>query len=135
MGKSPNKSALNAPDDDTSHQLLPNAHDAVHHYDPHTEHLISKQTSSALLTLFYYSILMFTLPFAAFFGARHFLFEHTDWTEFAVTSCAVFASVITIYVIIGLYAWHAYREQDVVLPGEGGEAAAAAAADDAKKEK
>lgn len=118
----------------TSQESFQNADDVVTRYDPHTELLISKQTSSALLTLFYYSILMFTLPFASFFGARHFLFEHTDWTEFAVTSCAVFASVITIYVIIGLYAWHAYREQDVVLPSDGSEVAGASV-DDSKKDK
>lgn len=87
-------------------------------YDPHTERLISNQTSSALLYLFFYSILMFTLPFGVFYGTRHLLEEYTDFSIFAITSLSVSASVITVYIVIALYAYHAYHEKDVVLPGE-----------------
>lgn len=88
-------------------------------YDPHTEKMISNQASSALLYLLFYSILMFTLPFGAFYGTRHWLQEHTDFSVFAISSLSASASVITVYIIIALYAYHAYHEKDVVIPGEG----------------
>lgn len=78
-----------------------------------TEQMISKQAASALLTLLFYSILMFTLPFGAFFGTRHVLREHTELSDFAVTSLSVTSSVITVYIIIGLYAYKAYNEEDI----------------------
>lgn len=102
-------------------------------YDPHTERLISKQATSALLYLLFYSILMFTLPFAAFFGAQHVLRDHTDLSEQAITSLSVISSVVTIYIIIALYAMHAYHEKDVVLPDE--KSAFADEADAPNKEK
>lgn len=86
--------------------------------DSNIEKLISKQASSALLSLLFYSILMFTLPFAAFFGIRHFLREHSDLSEFAITSLSVSSSVITVYIIIALYAYKAYNEKEVNLPAE-----------------
>lgn len=117
------KSALNVSDDERSarqrkSQELRESNDEAPSYDPQTERDISKQASSALLLLFFYSVLMFTLPFGAFFGTRYYLFTHTDYSEFAVTSLSVISSVITIYIIIGLYAWQAYREQDVVIPDQ-----------------
>lgn len=117
------KSALNVSDDEASvrqrkSQELHEFNDEAPAFDPKTEREISKQATSALLLLFFYSVLMFTLPFGAFFGTRHYLFTYTDYSEFAATSLAVISSVITIYVIIGLYAWQAYREQDVVIPDQ-----------------
>lgn len=113
MGKHQKKAQLN---DSSDAAVQETSDDTPFQYDPHTEQLISKQTSTALLTLFFFSVLMFTLPFAAFFGTRHYLTDYTDWTDFAVTSVSVIAAVATTYVIIGLYAWRAYREKDVVLP-------------------
>lgn len=84
------------------------------HYDEQTEILISKQAASALLYLLFYSILMFTLPFGAFFGTRHLLKEHTQFSEFTITAFSVASSVITVYIIIGLYAYKAYNEKDVI---------------------
>lgn len=127
MGKSKqkSKSSLNAPLVDAQQKSDEDFDDsnekfsvAAATYDPHTEQLISRQAASALLYLLFYSILMFTLPFGAFFGTRHFLREHTDYTEFTVTALSVISSVIMVYIIIALYAWHAYREKDVVLPGD-----------------
>lgn len=88
--------------------------DETNQYDERTEILISKQATSALLYLLFYSILMFTLPFGAFYGTRYFLREHTDYSDFTITSLSVTSSVITVYIIIGLYAYKAYTEEDVI---------------------
>lgn len=89
-------------------------------YDLHTKKLISNQASSVLLYLLFCSVLMFTRPFGAFYGTRHWLQEHTDFSVFAISSLSASASVITVYYIIkALYAHHAYHEKDVVIPGEG----------------
>lgn len=87
-------------------------------YDPKTEKLIWKQASSALLTLLFYSILMFTLPFASFFGTKHLLQEHTQLPEFTITALSVIASVVTVWIIIACYAITGYFEKDVVIPSE-----------------
>lgn len=90
--------------------------------DSNVEQLITSQATSALLYLLFYSILMFTLPFAAFFGTRHILTEHTDLSEFTITSLSVSSSVITVYVIIGLYAYKAYNEKEIIIPKKSKEA-------------
>lgn len=87
--------------------------------DPHTEQLIWRQTSSALLYLLFYSILMFTLPFGSYFLAKHLLELHTDLSHFGVTAWSVIASVITIYIVIGLYAYHGYHEKDINIDKDG----------------
>lgn len=87
--------------------------------DPYTEQLIWRQTSSALLYLLFYSILMFTLPFGSYFLTKHLLELHTDLSHFGVTAWSVIASVITIYIVIGLYAYHGYHEKDVNIDKEG----------------
>lgn len=98
-------------------------------YDEKTEELITQQTYAALLQLLFYSILMFTLPFGAFFGTRHLLREKTDYTEFTINWLSVAASVVTVYLIIALYVYKAYNEKDLVLPNE------ATATDKSKPEK
>lgn len=110
MGKS-KKTDLNATAKRDSEEL---PSDEPNQYDEKTERLISKQATSALLYLLFYSILMFTLPFGAFYGTRHLLREHTDYSEFTITSLSVTSSVITVYIIIGLYAYKAYTEEDVI---------------------
>lgn len=87
--------------------------------DPRTEQLISRQTSSALLYLLFYSVLMFTLPFGSYFLTKHMLELHTDLSQFGVTAWSVVASVITIYIVIGLYAYHGYHEKDVNIDKDG----------------
>lgn len=52
---------------------------------------------------------MFTLPFVAFFAVRHCSLEYTDWPEIGANALSVFSSVVTIYIIIGTYSWHAYH--------------------------
>lgn len=74
---------------------------------PHTQ-----QATKALALLLFFSFLMFSLPFGAFFGTRYFLKEHTDVTDYAATVWSVIAAVITIYLIIFGYAYIAYYEQE-----------------------
>lgn len=70
----------------------------------------TKQASFALLYLLFFSILMFTLPFAAFFGTRHALQEYLDITGFTNTCWSVFAAVLTVNIVIALYAISGYLE-------------------------
>lgn len=87
--------------------------------DPLTERMISHQTNSALLYLLFYSILMFTLPFGAFFGTQHLLREHTDYSSQTITTLSVISSVVMVYIVIGLYVYHAYHEKDVQIGPDG----------------
>lgn len=118
MGKKETKTKFGLNDAKNSNEL--EDHRDEWHYTAidDSEKLISKQASSALLSLLFYSILMFTLPFVAFFGTRHLLREHSDLSDFAITSLSVTSSVITVYIIIALYAYKAYNEKEVILPAQ-----------------
>lgn len=95
-----------------------NSNEAVPPYDENINNLLAKQASSALLYLLFYSALMFTLPFGAFFGTQHLLRTYTDLSQFAITSVSVTSAVITVYIIIFSYAYKAYKEKEIVIPGE-----------------
>lgn len=71
----------------------------------------SRQAAFSLLYLFLFSVLMFSLPFAAFFGARHYL-QYLDISTFQVNFLSVLAAVVTVNVIIVAYAIVAYRETE-----------------------
>lgn len=123
-GRSNTKADLDVIDKKTSNQRKEEKHDigetkASSTYDPRIEDLISKQATSALLYLLFYSILMFTLPFGAFFGTQYELKTHTNWSEFTITSLSVASAVIVVYIIIALYVYKAYTEKEVVPPGYG----------------
>lgn len=81
--------------------------------DLNNEIFISKQAANALVGLLFYSFLMFTLPFGSFFGTRYLLQHYTDVSDFGVTALSVSSAVITVYIIIALYAYKAYNEKDV----------------------
>lgn len=70
----------------------------------------TKQASFAMLYLLFFSFLMFTLPFAAFFSVRHILEEYFDLDHFQVTCWSVIASVVTVNVVIALYAIFGYLD-------------------------
>lgn len=125
MGKK-SKLATKTDLNDARHtEIIPAEHEYVDEqyqatkFDSRTEQLISRQTSSALLYLLFYSILMFTMPFGSYFLAKHLLEIHTDLTQFGITAWSVIAAVITIYVVIGLYAYHGYHEKDVNIDKDG----------------
>lgn len=72
----------------------------------------NRQAAFSLLYLFAFSVMMFTLPFAAFFGVRNYLNEHMQVTEFQNTFYSVLASVLTVNSIIVAYAVVAYHETE-----------------------
>uniref|UniRef100_A0A182Q3E4 SAM-dependent MTase RsmB/NOP-type domain-containing protein n=1 Tax=Anopheles farauti TaxID=69004 RepID=A0A182Q3E4_9DIPT len=78
--------------------------------DPYTIPLHSRQAAFAILWLLVYSFAMFTLPFGAFYGTRHILAEQFAIEGFHNTCGSVLAAVLTVNVIIMLYAFRGFRE-------------------------
>lgn len=72
----------------------------------------SRQAAFSLLYLFLYSVLMFTLPFGAFFAVRHILADTFDITGFPNTCYSVLSAVIVVNLIIVLYAYKGYHETE-----------------------
>lgn len=72
----------------------------------------TRQASKAILLLLFYSFLMFTLPFGAFFGTKYFLRDHFNLDGFENTVGSVLAAVITVNLIIVGYAYQAFHEQE-----------------------
>lgn len=71
-----------------------------------------QQELRALLILLFFSILMFSLPFGAYFGARSLLNEYFELDYFATTCWSVISSVITVGIIIAGYAIVGYYETE-----------------------
>ncbi|KZC14239.1 Putative methyltransferase NSUN5 [Dufourea novaeangliae] len=67
---------------------------------------------TVLGTLFLYSIAMFTLPFAAFFGVQHIIKAEFHVDRFVTNCISVFAAVITVNLIIACYVYQALHEPD-----------------------
>lgn len=61
--------------------------------------------------LFFFSVLMFTVPFGSYYGVKYLCTEYLaeDDTNLNII-LPVFGSVITIWMIISIYAYSAYRE-------------------------
>ena len=70
----------------------------------------TRQAAFAIIYLLFFSVLMFTLPFAAFFGTRHLLTEHFHIDGFPNTCWSVGAAALTVNIIIVLYAISGYIE-------------------------
>lgn len=85
-------------------------------YEPSLQKRIDHQANMALLYLFFYSVLMFTLPFGAFYLTRDFLTKHTEYAYNTISTLSVASCVTTVWLIIALYAIQAYHEKDVVVP-------------------
>lgn len=107
MGKKSKKSSLNEPvvaiEEKEEEYDDPADDDALIPY--HT-----KQASFALLYLLFFSFLMFTLPFASFFGVHHLLHSYFHIDGFTNTCWSVLAAVLTVNVVIGLYAIFGFME-------------------------
>uniref|UniRef100_A0A8D8P5L8 (northern house mosquito) hypothetical protein n=1 Tax=Culex pipiens TaxID=7175 RepID=A0A8D8P5L8_CULPI len=117
MGKkNKSKAALNSSADEPAtkkaleEQPPPQTSPAVN--EPFEIPLHSKQAAFALLWLLVYSFFMFTLPFVAFYGTKHILADHFDVTGFPNTCGSVLAAVLTVNVIIILYALRGFREAE-----------------------
>ena len=103
MGKKNKKAALDEPTVEVQQTEDPANDDALIPY--HT-----KQASFALLFLLFFSILMFTLPFGAFYGTRHLLLEILHLDRFQTTCWSVLASVLTVNLVIFGYAFFGFVE-------------------------
>ena len=71
----------------------------------------SESSNTALLGLFYYSMLMFTLPLLSFFGTKHILVNHTDVSPTYVQFAPIIVSVIVVNLVIVCYVIKAFREE------------------------
>lgn len=74
--------------------------------------LLPVQATKALLLLLFYSTLMFSLPFGAFFGTKYCLQDYFHVTGFHNTFASVLAAVLTVNLIIVMYAYHAFHEKE-----------------------
>lgn len=70
----------------------------------------TKEATLALMTLLFFSVLMFTLPFGVFYGVQHYIRENFDWPPFQITCWSVLSAVFTVNIVIGLYVWVAWRD-------------------------
>jgi len=70
----------------------------------------SESSSNALLGLFFFSALMFTLPLIVFFGSRHILESHFNLTAPYSHLAPVILAVIVVNVIIVAYVFKAFQE-------------------------
>lgn len=70
------------------------------------------QQANSLLFLFFFSSLMFSLPFGIFFGVRHLLTEVYIVEQFVRTCCEAGSAVLTVNILIICYAYKAYNEKE-----------------------
>lgn len=104
MGKK-NKKSLNQPEEIITEDKPKDPADDEALIPYHT-----KQASLALLYLLFFSFLMFTMPFGAFYGVRHVLHEHFHIDGFTNNCWSVLAAVLTVNIVIGLYAIFGFIE-------------------------
>ncbi|KAB0795560.1 hypothetical protein PPYR_12399 [Photinus pyralis] len=72
----------------------------------------TRQAAKAIALLLFYSFLMFTLPFAAFFGTKYVLKDSFGIDGYANTVWSVIASVVTVNLVILAYAYYAYHDPE-----------------------
>lgn len=75
----------------------------------------NRETMNTVLVLLFFSALMFSLPFAAFFGTRNYLMEHMHVYGFANTCWSVLSAVLTANIIICGYVYVAYRDNQAEI--------------------
>lgn len=79
----------------------------------------TRQASWAIIYLLFFSVLMFTLPFGAFYGTRHFLHVYFDIYGFQNNCWSVLAAVVTVNIVIAMYAivgfLDAKKEEETVI--------------------
>ena len=88
------------------------------HMDKHESRPISngaidaggESESSALLGLFFYSILMFTVPFGGYVMSKHYLEQNFHLGPIYNLLVPIIVSVVLVNIIIMLYIFRAFRE-------------------------
>lgn len=125
MGKKNKKTVVVQEVEETDQYSLPSTSTTDHQYSPPYKSTVdysipvhSRQAAFSLLYLFLYSVLMFTLPFGAFFGVRHVLADQFGITGFPNTCYSVFSAVIVVNLIIILYAYKGYHETEYDTDGK-----------------
>lgn len=88
-------------------QDIDNTGDTAPLLPPHT-----KQAAQAMALLLFYSILMFTMPFGSFYATKYILRDSFHIDGFTNTAMSVFAAVLTVNIIICVYAYQAYHETE-----------------------
>lgn len=68
--------------------------------------------------LFYYSVLMFTCPFAMFFLAKYMCERILHYSLFTTNLISVISAVIIVNVIIFFYVCHNIKQQVILKPRE-----------------
>ncbi|XP_044265072.1 vacuolar ATPase assembly integral membrane protein VMA21-like [Tribolium madens] len=72
----------------------------------------TKQATKAIMLLLFFSFLMFTLPFGAYYGTKYCLEEYWHMSGYSTVVWSVLAAVVTVNFIILVYAYIAYHEQE-----------------------
>ncbi|XP_048522974.1 uncharacterized protein LOC125504666 [Dendroctonus ponderosae] len=72
----------------------------------------TRQAARAVALLLFFSFLMFTVPFLVFYGTKHVALEYWHLDTFQSNAISVFTAVLSVNVIIGIYAYIAYKEPD-----------------------
>ena len=73
---------------------------------------VGETESSALLGLFFYSILMFTVPLGGFWFVKQYLEQNFDLGQTYNLYIPIIVSVVLVNLIIGMYVFRAFREDD-----------------------
>ena len=66
--------------------------------------------SSALLGLFLYSILMFTVPFGGYMATKHYLEQNLQLDKIYYLVLPIIVAVMLVNLIIVMYVFRAFRE-------------------------
>ncbi|XP_076265394.1 uncharacterized protein LOC143199451 [Rhynchophorus ferrugineus] len=77
----------------------------------------SKQAARAFALLLFFSFLMFSIPFAVYFGTKYALSAYFHINGYENMVWSVVATVISVNIIIGLYVYIAYHEQEYDAEG------------------
>lgn len=112
MGKKKSKSSLNEIKQQIKDLQPKTKLEELESYNRPSLPVHKRQQANSLLFLFFFSSLMFSLPFGMFFGVRHLLTEVYVVDHFIKTCCEVGAAVLTVNILIICYAYKAYNEKE-----------------------
>ena len=72
----------------------------------------NNETVRTVMILLLFSVLMFSLPFLAFYLVRYYLEAQMGITDFANTCWSVLSAVITVNLIICAYVYVSYKDNE-----------------------
>lgn len=101
-----------------SREELPQGHMEELVETPEEAAFRNRETMNTVGVLLFFSALMFSLPFAAFFGVRYYLGEHLHVYGFPNTCWSVLSAVVTANLVIIGYVYRAYRDNEAEIARE-----------------